>query len=282
MLNNHITGIGGLELDVKDSSLSEKFLIDFGLEKLEKNVFLTLDRSILKIKQNNFSYIGSILWNIDIDEKIFYHKFKDKIPLLNYKENTNSLECCDPTGIKLIFQKKQKNILNISATAVNSWNSITRINSPVMQSDKVLPLEISHIVLETSDIKSSEEFYKSLGFIVSDRLLGRGIFLRSSIVGGHHDLFLIESNKSKLHHIAFAVKDVYDLFDGGKNMESKGWKTARGPGRHNISSAFFWYFDSPLDTMIEYTVNEDYLTDKWECRDILYNPDLPSENFVFR
>lgn len=282
MQNSHITGIGSLELNVKDTVLCEKFLIDLGLEKLEQNVFRTLDQSELKIRQSNCSSVNSVSWNIDIDEEVFYHNLKDKITFLSYEKDTNSLGCCDPSGIKLIFQKKQKTAPEVLATAVNGWNSISRINTPVMRSDKVLPVEISHLVLETSDISSSEEFYKNLGFVVSDRLLGRGVFLRSSIIGGHHDLFLIQSDKSKLHHAAFAVKDIYDLFDAGKNMESKGWKTAKGPGRHNISSAFFWYFDSPLDAMIEYTVNEDYLTDKWECRDILYSSDLFSESFVSR
>ena len=43
-----------------------------------------------------------------------------------------------------------------------------------------------------------------------------------------------------------------------------GWETAVGPGRHPISSAYFWYFKNPLGGTIEYFSNPDFVTEAWK------------------
>ncbi|MCW8730669.1 hypothetical protein OQH13_04655, partial [Acinetobacter baumannii] len=37
-------------------------------------------------------------------------------------------------------------------------------------------------------------------------------------------------------------------------------------GRHPISSAYFWYVNSPLGGAFEYYTNDDYLTEEWQPR----------------
>jgi catechol 2,3-dioxygenase-like lactoylglutathione lyase family enzyme len=239
-MSNNIEGIGQVELSVEDVPLTRKFFVDFGLKEINPDIFSTLNNSTIVIKKDVKSSINSITWNLDVDVEVFYNQFKQDVSFTDKIKENNTIECIDPSGLKIIFQKNQKKELSLTGVNVNSWNNITRVNIPVPKFQKINPIEIGHIVIETSAIKESEEFYKSLGFVVSDRLIGRGVFLRSKINSGHHDLFLVESQNLKLNHIAFTVKDIYELIAGGKIMESRNWKTRFGPGRHDISSAFFW------------------------------------------
>ena len=49
-------------------------------------------------------------------------------------------------------------------------------------------------------------------------------------------------------------------------MNRSEWSTFIGPGRHPISSAYFWYVNSPLGGAFEYYTNDDYLTEEWQPR----------------
>jgi hypothetical protein len=54
------------------------------------------------------------------------------------------------------------------------------------------------------------------------------------------------------------------VIGGGIAMSKKGWKTEIGPGRHPISSAYFWYFENPLAAPLEYYADEDFCTEDWK------------------
>ncbi len=51
-------------------------------------------------------------------------------------------------------------------------------------------------------------------------------------------------------------------------MSKKGWQTEIGPGRHPISSAYFWYFHNPLGAPVEYYADDDFCTEVWQAGDI--------------
>ena len=124
-----------------------------------------------------------------------------------------------------------------------------------------------------------ERFYvQRLGFLVSDRYPDRGLFLRWAPEGGHHDLFVLQTPASKpgVNHVAFAVRDLYEVFGGGLHISRCGWTTEIGPGRHPISSAFFWYVKCPAGGLAEYYADEDYVTPAWQPRELTPSP----ENFA--
>jgi len=50
-----------------------------------------------------------------------------------------------------------------------------------------------------------------------------------------------------------------------------------GPGRHPISSAYFWYFENPCGGLIEYNADEDHLTAAWLPRDFEPGPTVFAE-----
>ena len=79
-----------------------------------------------------------------------------------------------------------------------------------------------------------------------------------------------------LNHVAYTVRDIHEVFGGGLNIDRCGWKTIIGPGRHPVSSAYFWYVENPAGGLAEYFTDEDYCTDKWEPR----NFERSNENFA--
>ena len=56
-----------------------------------------------------------------------------------------------------------------------------------------------------------------------------------------------------------------------------GWETQLGPGRHPISSAYFWYFRNPAGGLIEYYADEDELTADWQPREFEPGPTVFAE-----
>jgi catechol-2,3-dioxygenase len=130
------------------------------------------------------------------------------------------------------------------------------------------PWQMGHIVFFVPDTGEAERFYRQrLGFHLSDRYVGgAGVFLRWAQRSEHHNMFLLKSptGKSALHHLAFEVRDQHEVFGGGLAFAKSGWSTQVGPGRHPISSAYFWYFQNPLGGGIEYFCDPDFVTEKWK------------------
>jgi catechol 2,3-dioxygenase-like lactoylglutathione lyase family enzyme len=186
----------------------------------------------------------------------------------------HGLQTLDPHGLRVRFQLSAKRPVAIHGSPSNVWGDVRRVDAPSPVYERAQPIEIGHVVLFTDCLNDAVAFYERLGFTVSDRYPNRGVFLRCSKTGGHHDVFLLQvPNKPKgLNHIAFTVRDIHEVFGGGLAMSRAGWKTQLGPGRHPISSAYFWYFECPVGGLIEYNADEDHLTDAWQAREFEPSP----------
>ena len=102
--------------------------------------------------------------------------------------------------------------------------------------------------------------------------------MRCQQVGGHHNTFILNRpGKPGINHVAFTVSDIHEVIGGGIAMSKKGWKTEIGPGRHPISSAYFWYFENPLAAPLEYYADEDYCTEDWKPSTFERKPELFAE-----
>ena len=86
-----------------------------------------------------------------------------------------------------------------------------------------------------------------------------------------------EASGARLNHVAFKVRDIHEVIGGGQYIDSKGWRTFAGPGRHMVSSACFWYFDTPLGCAWEYAADEDVVTEDWETTDFAARSHIFSE-----
>jgi catechol-2,3-dioxygenase len=178
------------------------------------------------------------------------------------------LHCIDPAGIGVGFAlwKPKKNAG--AHTPMNNYDRIERVDTISTFYDRARPIRMGHIGFVLPDIKAAEHFYKDrLGFWLSDRYAGgAAVFLRCAAESQHHNLFMIWSRDGNLryHHTAYEVRDIHEVFGGGIYFDKQGWETEVGPGRHPISSAYFWYFKNPCGGAVEYFTDSDYVTADWK------------------
>ncbi len=156
-----------------------------------------------------------------------------------------------------------------AATQFNMPGSRTRVDEVAKFHERARPWRMGHIVFFVPDVEVAENFYLRLGFHVSDRYSGgAAVFLRNALRSDHHNMLFIKSRggTTDIHHVAFEVNDIHEVFGGGLGFSRKGWPTDVGPGRHPISSAYFWYFKNPLGGSIEYFSDPDFVTERWTPR----------------
>ena len=185
----------------------------------------------------------------------------------------------DPHGLHHCFQRSAKCSVDLQGSPSNAWGDVQRVNMPSPVYERAQPVEIGHIVLFTQKLSEAVKFYAGLGFVMSDTYPERGAFMRCAPESGHHDVFLLQvpGKPQGLNHVAFAVRDIHEVFGGGLAMSRAGWKTQLGPGRHPISSAYFWYFECPVGGLIEYNADEDHLTADWQPREFTPGPTVFAE-----
>ena len=112
-------------------------------------------------------------------------------------------------------------------------------------------------------------FYtERLGFRLSDNVGNKGFFMRAGASHDHHNL-LFESHGPGFHglqHSAYEFRDFDHIMHRGRYLETQGWESHNGPGRHTIGSNLTWYFWTPMGGLMELISDMDYLTDAWQPR----------------
>jgi catechol 2,3-dioxygenase-like lactoylglutathione lyase family enzyme len=185
----------------------------------------------------------------------------------------------DPNGMSLAFRVTQRKPFVVKPTGTNAPGSHQRVNQRSPVHERAHPINIGHVVLFANDFAAMRSFYtEKLGFAVSDEYPGHGVFMRCQRVGDHHNLFVLNRpGKPGINHVAFTVTDIHEVIGGGIAMSKKGWRTEIGPGRHPISSAYFWYFENPLAAPLEYYADEDFCTEDWKPGTHERKPELFAE-----
>jgi catechol 2,3-dioxygenase-like lactoylglutathione lyase family enzyme len=261
---------------------TRRFFSDWGLKSLEdtpnKQVWETLNGAQVVVRLPGDQALApaiepgptlrEVIWGV-----------ADDATLERIGRVLGGFSAIDPHGLRIVFQKSAKRALNIQGASTNPYGNPQRVDAPSPVYERATPVDIGHVVLFTDRVGEAEAFYGRLGFVTSDRYPGRGVFMRCAEVGGHHDLFLLQlPNKATgLNHVAFTVRDIHEVFGGGLHMSRCGWKTQLGPGRHPISSAYFWYFQNPCGGLIEYNADEDKLTGHWQAREFEPGPTVFAE-----
>ncbi|MDF0604857.1 VOC family protein [Neisseriaceae bacterium TC5R-5] len=279
-----ISGIERLEFGVTDPALCSQFLRDFGLtESIPSQLFTTQSGAQLSVHDIASPHLppafekGSTLrrmsWAV-ADATALESLAKQLQDYPGTSWQGSELQCIDPNGLTLRFVLSKQHEVSTNTPALNQWGDIRRIDQPSPVYEQASPINIGHVVFFVDDLAAMEKFYcEQLGFHVSDRYRNRAVFLRSRQRGQHHDLFLLHrpEHARGLNHVAFNVRDIHEVIGGGIAMNRREWSTFIGPGRHPISSAYFWYVHSPLGGAFEYYTNDDYLTEQWQPRTLDYS-----------
>ena len=280
---------------------TRRFFGDWGLKLLldtpEQQLWETLNGAQVCVRQRDDPglpppmetgpTLREVVWGVKDDASLHFlaKTLESQRGFKAYSYENNSvtvasrIEALDPHGLRVVFQKSAKRPLDIQGAPTNPFGNVQRIDTPSPVYERATPIEIGHVVFFSDCVAEAEAFYARLGFVTSDRYPGRGAFMRCAPDAGHHDLFLLSlpNKPTGLNHVAFTVRDIHEVFGGGLHISRCGWKTQLGPGRHPISSAYFWYFENPCGGLIEYNADEDHLTKAWTPRDFEPGPTVFAE-----
>jgi catechol-2,3-dioxygenase len=277
-----ITGIASVLFGAKDMDKAQRFYSDWGLKKVSGGkggaTFETAVGSTIVVKPEDAKSLPAPLSpDGGFREVTFGLPSQRELDALAKRlgngssvrrDRDGTIHTADPNGIGLAFKVWKPRAVKARRAPVNDIGKRERIDKPSVMYDRGRPLRMGHVVFQMPEIVEAEKFYRDrLGFRLSDRYAdGRAVFLRYAPASDHHNMLFIksEAGRKELHHIAFEVRDVHEVFGGGLAMSKKAWATSVGPGRHPISSAYFWYFINPCGGAFEYFADSDYVTDKWK------------------
>jgi len=288
-----IEGVDRIVYGVEDLANCRKYFLDWGLTLVREDAasldFESLNGCEIHVRSKDDpalppafetgSTLRELVWGVGAESDMA--RLRTALSgAPGFNAGSESLSCTDPNGLTVGFRVTRKRSVATPGVPSNTWgHAPSRIDTPGRVYERAQPVEVGHIVFFTPDLAAVEAFYTgALGFVVSDRYPGRALFMRCAAYGGHHDAFFLQlpTGKRGLNHVAFTVRDIHEVFGGGLHFSRCDWETDLGPGRHPVSSAYFWYFKCPAGGMTEYYADEDQLTPAWQARDMEFKP----ENFA--
>ena len=284
-----IVGLDEVTLTTDDLGVARRFLDDFGLhlesERSDELVFVARDRTGVRIRKVGDPSlppgpvdgpgIREAVWGVSDAatlDRIAGELRRDR----EVRVADGVVSSVDDDGNAIAFRVTRSVPLSVDPVLVNVPGRPPQrgVNRTLDFEAAVRPTTFSHLVMFTPDLERGAGFYASrLGFRVTDRFTGLGVFLRAEGNADHHQLFLLHRPPAKgLNHIAFHVRDVNEVMLGGKRMCDKGWESAWGPGRHIFGANVFWYFKSPFGGNVEYDADMDVVDDSWQPREAAPGP----------
>lgn len=292
-----VLGIDEISYGADDLAACRQFFLDWGLslaeEQADRLVFETLNGCRVIVAATEHPdlppaieagpTLREVVWGVESEADLAH--YEGRIAQLQgfVKQggpNGGRIGCTDPNGLAVRLQVTQKREVQMQSAEYNTWDRKGRINQASPAYERAQPIEVGHVVFFVKDVQACERFYvENFGFAASDRYPERGAFLRTAPDGGHHDIFLLQrpDKHAGLNHVAFTVRDIHEVFGGGMHISRCGWDTQLGPGRHPVSSAYFWYFKNPAGALVEYYADEDQLTADWQPREFEPGPTVFAE-----
>ena len=278
----NVTTIDSVTYGVDDLVKAKRFWSDFGLSLVEENdqrlLFCSQDQSTVEVKLAQDPSLPPRFEDATgVREATFGVRSADDLAAIAYElskdrkvtaDADGTIHAIDPMGLGIAFRVSRCQKVIAPELELNVPGRTGRLNQRARFYESARPLEMSHVVFMVTNAEIELSFYADrVGFRISDGYPGRGYFLRGRASHNHHNLFVLnpggKGEKLGFHHVAFELANIHELFGGGLNMTRKGWKTMLGPGRHPISSCYFWYFLNPGGGGAEYDFDSDVVDDNW-------------------
>jgi hypothetical protein len=175
----------------------------------------------------------------------------------------------DDHGYALGFTVSRRKNAALELPAANTVGTHRRRNRIAEGSQRrpVAPSRIGHVVYwAPGDVPAAAQFYRRLGFRITDDMSKGGLFMRCAGSCDHHNLLLQGGKPLGFQHVAYEFRDFDEVMLLGVQVEAQGWKTNVGPLRHNVSSTCSWYFWNPAGGMSEAYSDMDCVDDDWVPR----------------
>jgi catechol 2,3-dioxygenase-like lactoylglutathione lyase family enzyme len=179
----------------------------------------------------------------------------------------------DPVGTKveIVWGMEQLATLEVPTRKLNKGSKRTRYGT--LLRTKTAPARVKrlgHCVAFYADFDRANAWYQhNLGLVPSDTGYGENpdelviAFLRcdrGERYVDHHTFLPLKADRNALHHAAFEVEDIDEVWLGHEYLKNKGKYTHDfGIGRHYIGSQVYDYWKDPWGHGIEHMTDGDLL-----------------------
>lgn len=132
---------------------------------------------------------------------------------------------------------------------------------PPVDAKGVTPLRLGHVAYVVPSPQTMVDFYTQvLRFRVSDWMGDYFAFLRCG--PDHHTVNFVTGEQSRMHHIAFELKDWAHVQSACELLGQRDIKIIWGPGRHGIGHNIFIYHRDQDDHIVEFYIEMDQMKDE--------------------
>ena len=146
-------------------------------------------------------------------------------------------------------------------TAIEVYAEQTPIADKKPSVPGIGPLKLGHLAFVVDEPKTFADFYsKVLGFRVSDWIADWFCFMRCG--PDHHTVNFVRGKTTKMHHIAFELKDAAQLLQACDFLGASKIPIIWGPGRHGPGHNMYIYHRNPDDQIIETFAELDKMLDE--------------------
>ncbi len=273
----NVLGPETVTFGVDDMAAARRFWTDFGLSVAEDGqdrlVFETEEGTTIVVRPSETADLPpapvagntarEITWGVAADSDL--DEAAARLGgLTDVDIEDGIVRAVDPNGYAIALQVSRRRPVEAADIAYNRPGAHGRIDRRAEICARARPRILAHVVLQAPKLDQAVDFYReALDFRLTDTYPERGAFLRANANHEHHNLFLLNNGETGFHHVAFEVGSIHEVFGGGLYMTDQGWQTHIGPGRHPVSSAYFWYFRNPCGGAAEYDFDTDHVTDAW-------------------
>lgn len=298
----NITGIEALLFGVDDLAGCGQYLIDTGLTPVDVTSaggrYEALDGTAIVIAHADDSSLPPALESgcllrktlLGVSDAATLDAIADELAKDREVNSLadGSIESVDDSGFVIGFQVTRRRSLEQVGEIANAPGS--PLQRPVNQlgidanAEQIRPRTLSHLVYFVPDAEKAEAFYVNrLGFSCSDRFVGVGPFLRPAGTLDHHTHFLIgaPAHMQGVEHFAFHYGGPTEVMQNGARFLEKGYQPFWGPGRHQLGSNWFWYFNSPFGCHLEMDADMDLHDVTWVPREMTLGADA-SQAFLLQ
>jgi len=278
-----ITGVDCAVFGVEDLDAARQFLKDYGMKEVEHGAagasFEALDGSGVMLRRaSDASLPAATVKGATARETVWGVRNKDVLEAIGAelskdrqirRDPDGMLHAVDDEGLAIGFRVTHRHRYEAKPKPFNVTGlpPARPVNSRVSFKDPGEAREVGHIVYWSDDPDRSMRFYvERLGFRVTDHVNNKqGVFARAQGSHDHHNLFFIGApgKTTSFQHLECHFGDMQEVLVGGSILDRKGWKTARGPGRHILGSNYYWYFMTPMGGAFELSADIDQIDENW-------------------
>lgn len=264
-----------------DLDQMEEFLVDFGLHRSARTDNALYMRGsdpdhhlhITELGEPGLIGFGFQVATEDDLEKAAAMEGASGIENIDEPGGGKRVLLTDPAGFKveIVSGIERLALLEVPRRKINTGSDRTRFGTLIRT--KTAPAKIKrlgHCVLQCTDFSKVCDWYRtSLGMIPSDVGYAEDpdelviAFLRCDRGDkhvDHHSLLPFQADQTGLHHAAFEVEDVNEIWLGHEHLKDKkkyihDW----GIGRHILGSQIFDYWQDPWGHGMEHWTDGDLL-----------------------